>query len=180
MLCGFLFTSCDRNKQVQDSWDSNRVYKWEDYSGAGEFPFGEDFEIKIKLDVFPDTEFIWREYDILAYADGEESVLVDGMPVLNAFFTDLNSDGFPELCASAMFGYGMCDEHIIVCDYHNGHNYCLWDRGEYDYSLFLDNNELYVKKSPNYSNLETNNEPSETGSLAIENGVLMFKQNESS
>lgn len=75
-----------------------------------------------------------------------------------------------------MFGYGLCDEHIAVYDYHNSHNYFLWDRGQYDYSLFLDNNELYVKKSPYGWWMEESNEPYEIGKLAIENDFLIFKQ----
>ncbi|MDE6780217.1 MAG: hypothetical protein K2J40_01975 [Ruminococcus sp.] len=170
-----LVASCDKNKQVQDSFDNSKVYQWADYSDAEEFPFNEDFELKIKLDVFPDTEFIWTDR-ISAYTDGKESVLVEGTPVLNAFFTDLNNDGFPELCSSVMFGYGMCDEHIIVCDYRNGQNYCLWDRGEYDYTLFSENDELYVKKSPYGWWLEESSEPYETGRLAIENSLLIFEE----
>lgn len=169
-----LVASCDKNKQVQESFDNSRVYRWADYSGADEFPFGDDFELKIKLDVFPDTEFIWRQYSISAYTDGKENVLVQGMPVLNAFFTDLNDDGFPELCSSVMCGSGMCDKHIIVCDYHNGQNYCLWDRGVYDYILFSENDELYVKKSPYGWWVEENSEPYEIGRLAIENSLLIF------
>lgn len=174
LLC-CLFASCDKVKQLQDDLDSNKVYQWADYSDAEEFPFDEDFELKIKLDVFPDTEFVWRQYEILAYSDGKENVLVDGM-LLNAFFTDINDDGFPELCSSVMCGSGIVDEHIVVYDYHNGKNYCLWDRGEYDYILFLENNELYVKKSPYMRWLEESSEHSEIGRLAIENDSLIFKQ----
>lgn len=83
ILCCLACVSCAEKNH------NNSVQKWADYSYVDEFPFDEDFEMKIKLDVFPDTEFIWREYEILASTAGEERVLIDGMPILNAFFADL-------------------------------------------------------------------------------------------
>lgn len=170
ILCCFTCVSCAEKKYTDDG---NRVQKWADYSYVDEFPFDEDFELKIKLDVFPDTEFIWREYEILASTDGTERVLLGGMPIINAFFADLNADGFPELCSSVMFGSGICDEHIVVYDYHNGQDYFLWDRGEYDYHLFSDDGGLYVKKLPYGWQTEEN---AEIGKIAIEGDLLVFRE----
>ena len=161
------------NKIVQVDWEHNKVYQWQDYSEADGNPFGEDFERKLELADFPDTVFIWRNDSIYAYANGEESTLASGMPLWNAFFADLNSDGFPELCTTASIGNGLSDDHVIVYDYHNKKEYALWRRAEFDYSLYLENDELYVRELPYERDKNTK---AKIGQLAIENGELVMKQ----
>lgn len=171
-LCCLLFASCGNDNKVHIDWNTTKVYRWQDYFSTDEYPFEEDFEQKIELTDFPDTVFIWRTFGIVASIDGEECVLATGMPLWNAFFTDLNSDGFPELCTTVSFGSGIVDNHIVVYDYHNEKEYTLWERMHFDYSLYLDNGELFVLKSP-YWNKEGDLE--EVGKLQIENDILKFK-----
>lgn len=151
------------------NWDQNKVYQW------GEYPFEEDFELKLELAEFPDTVFIWRENTIYAYENGQERGLVEGMPLLNAYFTDLNGDGYPELCTTVAFGSGIVDEHIIVYDYHNDKAYTLWDRMEFDYILFSEDGELYVMKLSYDRDSRYGDSEAVVGGLAIENGELIMK-----
>lgn len=161
----------DDNK-AQVDWKNKNVYKWQDYYEADEYQFGEDFELKLELTEFPDTVFIWRDTNIYACANGQEHMLVSGMPLWNAFYTDLNSDGFPELCATVSMGSGIVDEHIIVYDYHNEKEYILEDRTKYDYSLYIEDDELCVRQLP-YS--EKDKSKAVIGTLAIKDDGLVFK-----
>lgn len=159
-------------KTVQAEWEDNQVYEWRDYY-ITDTPFGPDFELKLELAEFPDTVFIWRDTAIYAYANDELCPLVYGMPLWNAFFTDLNDDGFPELCTTVSFGSGIIDERIVVYDYHNKQEYVLADRTVSDYSLYSENDTLYVRELP-YARGE--HAEANTGQLAIENGELVMKQ----
>ena len=64
-----------------------------------------------------------------------ERVLIQGMPVWSAYLSDLNGDGYPEICAETSFGSGMIDNRIVIYDYANSTSYLLEDRGHHDYHL---------------------------------------------
>lgn len=165
------------NNVVQVDWECQKVYKWKDYFyynyETDENPPVYDFELKLELKDFPDTVFIWRNDGIYSYENGEEYPLAYGTSLWNAFFTDLNSDGFPELCVTVSIGSGIIDDHIIVYDYHNKKNYVLAERFNFDYSLYLENDELYVRKLPY---LRGENSEADIGKLAIENDELVMKE----
>ena len=72
-----------------------------------------------------------------------EKVLFTGMPIRNAFFTDLTGDAYPEICATVNFGSGLVDTHVVVYDYVTGQEYTLWDRENYDFCLRLEDEVLY-------------------------------------
>lgn len=166
---------CDIPETVQADWEEGTVYEWRDYDGSHEFPFGEGFELQLELADFPDTVFIWRNTAIYTCADGVLSEhLVYGMPLWNAFFADLNADGYPELCTTVSIGSGIIDEHIVVYDYHNQKKYVLADRMAYDYYLYTEDNVLYVRKLPYLRGEETE---AETGKLVLENGELIMEIN---
>ena len=156
---------------VQVDWQTQRVYQWQDYYRK-DYPFGEDFELHLALADFPDTEFIWRDMSIYAAENGEECALLGGMPLWNAFFTDLNGDGYPELCSTVSFGSGIIDDHIIVYDHHNQTHHTLNARFSFDYSLYLEDDVLYVRKVPYPAGADTEEE---IGILALEQGGLITK-----
>ena len=164
----------DIPETVRADWEEGTVYKWQDYCADGAATFGEDFELQLELADFPDTVFIWRNTAIYTCADSVLSEhLVYGMPIWNAFFADLNDDGFPELCTTVSFGSGIIDEHIVVYDYHNQKEYVLTDRMAYDYYLYAEDDVLYVRKLPYLRGEETE---AETGILALENEELVMQQ----
>lgn len=125
---------------------------WQDFSHSS-FDWKEEPEFETTLDEFPDTVFLWKTHYIQSYteilvqdSEGERTV-VTGMPIINAYFADLNADGYRELCATVLSGSGAVDSHIAVYDHHRREFYYLWDRMEYDYSLYSENGKLYVEKS---------------------------------
>lgn len=131
------------------------VWCWHDY-------FFSNYDMRnlnesIKVSAFPDTTFSWvgMDYGITIYKNGTVAASFGGLPLWNAYFTDLNGDGSPELCMTVSFGSGMVDEHIIVYDLRNEKEYALWERMEYDYVLFMENNELFVRKTDAESLLNT-------------------------
>lgn len=127
---------------------SDTVYEWYDsFKNKGQ---SNQDERTISVPEFPDTVFLWKNDTIYAVKNGEESPLVSGMPIFSAYFTDLNGDGYPELCASVAFGSGIIDSHISVYDIHNQAEYYLWDRMVYDYTLEKADGQLIVHKQPYY------------------------------
>ncbi|MDD6034309.1 MAG: hypothetical protein PUC47_12690 [Oscillospiraceae bacterium] len=82
-----------------------------------------------------------------ALTGGRSEQLLQGMPVWNVYFTDLTGDGAPEICATVSYGFGIVDTHVVVTDYAGGQTYPLWDRGNYDYALTLENGALLVTQS---------------------------------
>lgn len=174
LSCIFLLCSCDNssNNIVNNDWKKNKVYKWDNFSdNYSGMPDDED-GITLELTEFPDVTFNWTSGSIKAEENGDKKLLVSGMPVINAYFTDLTGDGFPELCSTVAFGSGIVDEHIVVYDYKNDIQYMLWDRMKYDYNLILENGELLVEKR-SFGVYEEN--ICETGRLIIDDELRFEK-----
>lgn len=167
-----ILTSCSQSKKIQNNWEQNKVYKWNDYCKSDEYP-NEDFESELMLEDFPDVTFKWTEFSVTAIENGNEKGLISGMPVLSVYFTDLTNDGFPEICSTVMCGSGICDVHIEVFDYKNDKKYTLWERMSYDYNLIMKDDELLAEKRP-YNYYGDDNV--ETGKLVIEDDILKFIQ----
>jgi len=91
LLCSILLCSCGNssNNIVDNDWEKNKVYKWDNFS------LPDDKEgITLELADFPDVTFNWTSLAITAEEKGSEKVLADGMPVINAYFTDLGLKRF--------------------------------------------------------------------------------------
>lgn len=137
--------------------------------------FPENFS-RFALTAFPDNVFTYIRYDspsqhaaISTQLGGEEMELALGEPMCQAYFSDLNADGYPELCAGVMFGSGMVDEHIVVYDIHNDAAYTLWERGEHNFTLSMQEGKLYAVRSDATYLQET---PPQTGRMEIADGEL--------
>lgn len=93
---------------------------------------------------FPGVTFRCNPYEITV----GERVLIQGMPIWSAYLSDLNGDGYPEICAETSFGSGMIDNRIVIYDYANSTSYLLEDRGRYDYHLRKNDGDgrLYADK----------------------------------
>lgn len=168
--------------RASEGKDWKRAQEWVDYLQAPEeFPqeelSGAAYR-ELELSEFPGVTFIWNGGAVKARTGEEEMLLFFGMPVYNVFLCDLTGDGLPEFCATAAFGSGMVDNHIIVCDYaaavenpkpepqegelYAGEaQYFLWNRGEYNYTLSLEKGRLMVTKSEYWGEVIS------TGTLAI-------------
>lgn len=163
------------NVEVRIADEVNSVIEWFDYT---ENPSAMDDESTIKLPIYPDVTFSYNQTQIIASKPFDTSeltgqtILIDGMPIWNAYFTDLTGDDFPEICATYSFGSGMIDNRITIYDYVNGVSYELSDRGCFDFALRLDKQDghLYVDKTKYNSE-----ELVETGRLVFKNNCLQIE-----
>ncbi len=153
--------------------DSVTVTKWFDYLHDSPMPWEGSLETEISD--YPGITFRWTPYGMISIHKGKETELFTGMPIWNAFFRDLTGDGKPEICSTISVGFGMIDNRIIVFDYAKGVSYELSKRGEFDYSLFLQDGNLMVNKHRYNSD-----ELLEVGHLANINGDIEMVKDESS
>ena len=126
---------------------------------------------------FPGVTFHWTPEKItMTDADGAETVLYYGMPVWNAYFADLNGDGYSELCSMVSVGSGLIDERIEVYDIRNGRLSELQDRGFCNYTLSAENGALIAKqwRVDNYSDTLPYSAPLLTGTLRLTDAGKLF------
>ena len=132
---------------------------WFDFTAAPE-RLNATEEMKYTIAEYPGITFQYTPYKIVASTSWENSdrvgntILISGMPIWNAYFSDLTGDGLPEICCQVSFGYGISDNRVVVVDYANGVTYELVDRGYHDYYLRMNDADgyLYVDKRVYSSN----------------------------
>ena len=113
-----------------------------------------DAPAQVRVAAFPDLVFTYSDHaGIGLLKNGKAAALqldTDGLPTVpvNAYFCDLNYDGYPELCTTLFCGSGIIDARVAVCDLHNGKTYTLEDRGTTDYYLQPVSGVLYVYRYP--------------------------------
>ena len=133
--------------QVTGKDSITRATKWFDYLAA---PDEMDWSgrLEINLPEFPEVTFRWYPEKIEAVTSDGITPLYTGMPIWNTYFCDLTGDGLPELCSTLSFGSGMIDNRVIIYDYANGVSHTLEDRGNYDYTLRLNDSDgrLYAEQ----------------------------------
>lgn len=159
------------NVEVRISSPSNAAMKWFDYTeDSSDMPWNS--ELKIQLDEFPDITFKYTPYEIIATTSNGNTILITGMPIWNAYFTDLTGDGLPEICSEVSFGSGIIDNHVIIFDYANGVSYKLEDRGYHDYFLRMNDTDgcLYVDKK-----LYKSDEFVSSGKLVFKDGCIQLE-----
>ena len=89
------------------------------------------------------VEFKWTTDEVSA--NGE--TLFFGMPVWSVYLADLNGDGLREIASCASLGSGIIDERIYVYDYSSKQLYVLKNRMKSDFTLFMNNGEVWVRES---------------------------------
>ena len=163
------------NVEVRIVDEINSVIKWFDYT---ENPSAMDDESTINLPIYPDVTFSYNQAQIIASKNFDTSeltdhtILITGMPIWNAYFTDLTGDDYPEICATYTFGSGIIDSRIIIYDYAKGASYELSDRGYFDFTLRLNEADgyLYVDKTK-----YNTDELVETGRLVFKNNCIQIE-----
>ena len=116
--------------------------EWVNYSDS----YPEAGTLETERPEFPGVTFQYTSGQVTAINGSNTTVLISGMPIWNVYFSDLTGDGKPEICATVSFGSGLIDTHVVVFDYANGQEYLLWDRGESEYALHLENGRLICDK----------------------------------
>ena len=163
------------NVEVRIVDEINSVIKWFDYT---ENPSAMDDESTINLPIYPDVTFSYNQAQIIASKNFDTSeltdhtILITGMPIWNAYFTDLTGDDYPEICATYTFGSGIIDSRIIIYDYAKGSSYELSGRGYFDFTLRLNEADgyLYVDKTK-----YNTDELVETGRLVFKNNCIQIE-----
>ena len=163
------------NVEVRIVDEINSVIKWFDYT---ENPSAMDDESTINLPIYPDVTFSYNQAQIIASKNFDTSeltdhtILITGMPIWNAYFTDLTGDDYPEICATYTFGSGIIDSRIIIYDYAKGASYELSDRGYFDFTLRFNEADgyLYVDKTK-----YNTDELVETGRLVFKNNCIQIQ-----
>ena len=163
------------NVEVRIVDEINSVIKWFDYT---ENPSAMDDESTINLPIYPDVTFSYNQAQIIASKNFDTSeltdhtILITGMPIWNAYFTDLTGDDYPEICATYTFGSGIIDSRIIIYDYAKGASYELSDRGYFDFTLRFNEADgyLYVDKTK-----YNTDELVETGRLVFKNNCIQIE-----
>ena len=114
---------------------------------------------------FPGMVFRCDPYRITA----GDQVILQGMPIWSVYLSDLNGDGYPEICAETSWGSGLIDNRVVIYDYQNSMSYLVEDRGNYDYYLRRDSSDgqLYLEKRIANSDVVVS-----SGRLRIEDGAV--------
>ena len=112
------------------------------------YNYGEDAKEKIQVSLpeFPGVTFFADSQKIEAFSAQKGETLISSSTIWNTYLTDLNADGFPEICATVTLGDDTSDLGIRVYDYKNGNSYSLWDGDRYDYALSGTVDTMFVKK----------------------------------
>ncbi len=118
--------------------------EWFDYYGK-DVPL--DAPKEIALDEIVGVNFRWTGGSVESFVRNNSQTLFTGMPVWNTFFADLTGDNYPDICATTSFGSGLIDTRFVIYDYINGVSYTMADRGNYDYSLYLQDGVLCYRKT---------------------------------
>ena len=136
---------------IKVALEAPTVTKWFDYLNS---PSEMEGGLNTEFPEYPGVTFQYTVNQIIASKPFNNSnltghvILIGGMPIWNAYFTDLTGDGYPDICATYTYGSGIIDSRIVICDYVNGASYELSDRGYHDFTLWLNENDgqLYVNK----------------------------------
>lgn len=165
------------DSQNSSSADSS-VVKWFDYLNN---PSAMSAGLTTELQEYPGVVFEFTRNEIIASkpfgASGSTNpvTLIGGMPIWNAYFTDLTGDGFPELCSTVSLGSGDIHNIVFVYDYAKGKAYDISDRGKHDFTIRFNEEDgcLYVDKQVHpWGELAT------SGRLAYEDNCIQILDSE--
>ncbi len=156
--------------------DVDGVWCWHD-------PTVSSFDIRsfenITIEQYPDYVFSWngmkRTIEIYNKRTGDKfgSVATGGQ----AYFADINGDGYPELCTTYDMGLSsrICGQ-LAVWDIHNGSIYTSFDRNgeERVYWLYEEDGELRINRQSVNSNWDVTSKHGELSTFEIEDHGIKF------
>ena len=126
-------------KQVTQSTGKSNSEVLFDY-WHGDMPWEETRSFSVPE--YGGVEFKWSSDSVCA--NGE--TLFSGMPVWSVYLADLNGDGLREIVSCASFGSGIVDERIYAYDYSGKQLYILQSRFNSNFTLFMNNGEVWVRE----------------------------------
>ncbi len=164
------------NAKPADPVDVDGVWCWHD-------PTVSSFDIRsfenITIEQYPDYVFSWngmkRNIEIYSKRTGDKfgSVATGGQ----AYFADINGDGYPELCTTYDMGLSsrICGQ-LAVWDIHNGYIYTSFDRNgeERVYWLYEEDGELRINRQSVNSNWDVTSKHGELSTFEIEDHGIKF------
>ncbi len=128
-----------------------------------------DPPLKTSLAELPGVIFHWTGGSVEAVTESETRTLFTGMPVWNAFFADLTGDGIPEICSTISYSSGVIGARFVIYDYAQDVSYTMEQRGDYDYSLYLQDGVLRYLKT-----YYSTNEVVDTGCLVYADDTVQM------
>lgn len=137
------------------------------------------------MDEFPDEVFrcdgdaVSVEHNTGIPEEPSSYTLYSGMPIMDVYLVDLNGDGKREIVSSAAFGSGMIDSRLYAFDFANDVCYTLCDRGNYDFTLYIDKGGLFVRKTIYYDRGIVLEEPLTLDMMTAEDKSYVYKGEES-
>ncbi|MBO7395280.1 MAG: hypothetical protein J6U16_04080, partial [Ruminococcus sp.] len=164
------------NAKPADPVDVDGVWCWHD-------PTVSSFDIRsfenITIKQYPDYVFSWngmkRNIEIYSKRTGDKfgSVATGGQ----AYFADINGDGYPELCTTYDMGLSsrICGQ-LAVWDIHNGSIYTSFDRNgeERVYWLYEEDGELRINRQSVNSNWDVTSKHGELSTFEIVDHGIKF------
>ena len=164
------------NAKPADPVDVDGVWCWHD-------PTVSSFDIRsfenITIEQYPDYVFSWngmkRNIEIYSKRTGDKfgSVATGGQ----AYFADINGDGYPELCTTYDMGLSsrICGQ-LAVWDIHNGYIYTSFDRNgeERGYWLHEEDGELRINRQSVNSNWDVTSKHGELSTFEIVDHGIKF------
>lgn len=90
-------------------------------------------------------DVVFEQTSLCVFADGKR--LYGGMPVWDVYLADLNGDGKREIISEVSMGSGIVDERVYAYDCSEKQCYVLENRFYSDFSLFMNDGELWVRET---------------------------------
>ncbi len=136
------------NAKPADPVDVDGVWCWHD-------AMVDSFDIRsfenITIKQYPDYVFSWNgmKRNIEIYNKKTREKFGSVATMWAAYFTDINGDGYPELCTTHDWGLNSrIVWQVNVWDIHNGRVYSWYDEEENSLQLFEEDGELLISKYP--------------------------------
>lgn len=129
----------------------------------------------VRISAFPNLVFKWNGHERIINIVKNGGIIASVSAQFDAYFADLNSDGYPELCSTHAIGSGITHLEVGASDIRNDKGYSLSERMVNDYRLINENGKMFVLKTdPEFESYRSAQANGEKGILKIENDTLVF------
>ncbi len=159
-----------------------------------EWTSGDPLQYKVLLPSRTETVFTWdmQQNRLEAACDGKSVVVIENTTIRNVFFTDLNTDGIPELCVGftaqkqdekGFFDYESFDRIVVynpinqmICEPDRKLENTLI-KGIYDYRLRFEDGVLLTERTTHPATMMSSLPVKVSGSITLKDDKLIFTEN---